>query len=209
MERDEIDFLLRADESSLLRHLGEPTKWRLFEADGAVEALPIPTITSWSTSDIVSAEQGQRAKGHRGAAVDLRELAAGQEDEEKRTKLERAAELNDALAETLEQLVAARDEQHLALGRLLAEREGRQQPSHQRRPLREMTEQVTANELQSNSLEDQLKALLAEERAATDKARADWTALEYAKGIVAEERGRALMIGAGHSHPAMCKMACV
>jgi len=150
-------------------------------------------------------ERDKRTEAHRAAANDLTVLASREEDPAKKGKIERAAELNDAIAQTLQQLSfeALEDAPTPYSKRIVRERELEQlqRESNQLRARRwrvvlpktrrVLDERLVVIGLRTDTLRQEIAALVREEEEATERARGPWRALNDAKRMLAEEDGRA------------------
>ena len=89
--------LLRSAEGDLYRHLSDPDSFPIDDGDQEMMSIWSPR-----TGEEIRQERKSRIKEHRQAANELRSLAKAEQDADRRATLERTAQLNEDLAQTLE-----------------------------------------------------------------------------------------------------------
>lgn len=219
LTRSDWKDLLRKKEGSLYCILGDPGQWfppSSLTLTGiemaAFKTGPSRALTEEERNrgrqlarEKEAEERKRRADEHRRAGRAVREWAAHEQDQSKRSKFERSAQLNDAFADTLERMsrdvledirtaFEKRVDSEAQLRTLGDERKRLEAPrwiffSAAKRGADAERLRVVRRSIREHR---QLVKLLArEEAAARKRSEAEWAALNEAKCMVAEEHGRA------------------
>jgi hypothetical protein len=183
------------------------------QSEWEIPSIPMYALSGWGLtaegrrrrSQARQQERQQRIEAHCNAARDLRMLADHQNDVAKKGRLERSAALNDAIAQTLQQLSweALEDTPTPYSKRIVREREleelerehdelaGRRWRVVLPKSRSALDERLVVVGRRVDTLRQEIAALVREEEEATERARGPWRALNEAKRMLAEEEGRA------------------
>jgi hypothetical protein len=192
---EDYPHLLALDEGYLYCNLVEPSIWPLpLLADQHV-AMAVAFL-SLSAKQVV-ADRRRRMEAHQTAARDLRVLASNETDGEKRNKLTCAAELNEALAQTLGRLLLAAledeptaHEKRVACEAELAALRKERMLLGLHTSAAPQSGQLAPLESRIGNLEKERWLLLEAEHDASDRLMIEWEKLNAARRLLVEERGR-------------------
>jgi hypothetical protein len=211
----QVDYagLLNWDEESLFRNLSDPHghealprrrvvfRQHASSDSSSLDFSSTPEMASFSWHRIPREPRRHRIEEHRRTARELLSLAEQEQDPARREKYERAAQLHESIAQTLETVASASldesptpHERRIASEDQLSELEAVHDRVMGRRRLWPSQEHRDAQKKfaqRMQCLRQEIEQLKVEEKQAAERSRNEWAALEEAKRMVAEADGRA------------------
>jgi hypothetical protein len=217
VDREFIASLLKSDEAELYRRLGDPENWTRQEAIAPLRPAPArdPRLgvrmfsvktdrVRLRTAKSVQEERQMRIKLHRDAEQALTWRAQNEQDPDKRASFERAAQVNMAMAQTLEALsrealedVTTAYEESIRCEREISKLYRRQVKLEARRrrailskTQRKRDEQLAEVADRIEDLRRELKHLAIEQSKMIGDTNKEWRGLNEARDLLAEADGR-------------------